>query len=116
MGRQPGEPRGKVVLAPSSSLKAVSRAAGAIAILAGCSVLLGWALEIEGLKRVLPRLVAMNPMTAVAFVLASVSLLLIVGTEPADERLGRIGRGLALAVASVGLVKLVEALFVGDRG
>src|SRR4051794_37851816 len=45
---------------------------GAIGI--GTLVLLGWAFEIEALKRVVPILVAMNPLTAVCFILAGAAL------------------------------------------
>ncbi len=78
-------------------------------------MLLGWTLDIDVLKRVLPGLIAMNPTTAIAFVLASASLLLV-QVEPAAERLHRIGRGLALAVALVGLLKLVGILSGWDPG
>lgn len=47
-------------------------------ILAGCIdglVLIGWAIYSDGLKRILPRLAATNPLTAVAFISSGVSLL-----------------------------------------
>ncbi|HEX8551403.1 MAG TPA: PP2C family protein-serine/threonine phosphatase [Abditibacteriaceae bacterium] len=45
-----------------------------IAIVVGCSVLAGWAFDWENFKRILPRLVAMNPATALCFVAAGASL------------------------------------------
>lgn len=81
----------------------VWRGAGALAALTGGLVLVGWALDVEVLKRILPGLVAMNPVTALAFVLAGASLLLV------GEGRGIVaGRALALVVALVGLLKLVE--------
>ncbi len=66
-------------------------------------MLVRWALDVEVLKRILPGLVAMNPVTALAFVLAGASLLLV------GEGRGIVaGRALALVVALVGLLKLVE--------
>ena len=47
-------------------------AASTTAILVGCSTLVGWGLNIDILKRILPGLVAMNPVTAIAFILAGV--------------------------------------------
>ena len=42
--------------------------ASALAILVGCMVVVGWTLDVGVLQRVLPGLVAMNPVTAVSFV------------------------------------------------
>jgi hypothetical protein len=42
--------------------------------LLGCLVLLGWTFDVEFLKRIAPSLVAMNPATAIAFILAGISL------------------------------------------
>jgi PAS domain S-box-containing protein len=51
-------------------------AANATALI-GVLVLLGWMLGIEYLKRVLPGMVAMNPMTALGFLLGALSLALV---------------------------------------
>ncbi|UII31283.1 ATP-binding protein [Fulvivirga ulvae] len=40
------------------------------------AVLLGWRLDVDILKRIIPGLVAMNPLTAVCFIMAAISLLL----------------------------------------
>ncbi|SKA92230.1 PAS domain S-box-containing protein [Prosthecobacter debontii] len=55
-------------------LPGISPAASGLAILTAGLVLVGWALDIESLKRVFPGLVSMNPLTAIAFLLAAVSL------------------------------------------
>ena len=60
------------LLDPPALPKIVLKAASAIAILVGCSTLVGWALNIDILKRILPGLVAMNPATGIAFILAGV--------------------------------------------
>ena len=49
--------------------------AGALAILVGGMVILGWALDIAALKSVLPIWVAMKPNTAVAFILIGLAVL-----------------------------------------
>jgi signal transduction histidine kinase len=93
----------------------VLKAASAIAILVGCSVLVGWTLDVDVLKRILPGLVAMNPTTAIAFVLAGMSLWLLRAQNTAS-RLRRIAQGFAFAVALVGLIKLVGILSGWDVG
>lgn len=93
----------------------VLKAASAIAILVGCSVLVGWTLDVDVLKRILPGLVAMNPTTAIAFVLAGMSLWLL-RAQTTASRLRRIAQGLAFAVALVGLIKLVGILSGWDVG
>ncbi len=85
------------------------KTASAIVILVGCTVLVGWTLSIDVLKRILPGLVAMNPTTAITFVLAGMSLWLL-RAEKTASRLRRIAKGLAFAVALVGLIKLVGIL------
>ena len=67
-------------------------AAGAVAGM-GVLVLLGWALDVEFLKSLLhPNRVAMNPLTAVCFVLAGAALWLSRRAEPWPRRDGEDGR------------------------
>ena len=96
-------------------LKVISLTASIAVILVGCLVLVGWMLDIETLKRVLPGLLAMNPIAAIAFILAGVSLRLL-RTERGDQRRLRIAQGCAFAVAMVGLLRLIEVLFGWDVG
>ena len=49
----------------------------AIVSLIGVFVLFGWAFEIDFLKRMVPGYVFMNPVTAVAFILSAIALLLL---------------------------------------
>lgn len=97
------------------SLDLLVKAASAIAVLVGCSVLVGWTLNVESLKRTLPGLVAMNPTTAIAFVLAGLSLWLLQAQNRASGQ-RRIAQGLAFAVALIGLIKLVGILSGWDVG
>ncbi len=76
MGR-PGRPEDDSVPALVSFLKAFSRTSGIVAVFVGCMVLVGWTLDAGALKRILPGLVAMNPITAVGFVLAGISTWLL---------------------------------------
>src|SRR5919199_4664924 len=98
-----------------SALRSISQVASAVVILVGCLVLVGWMLDIETLKRILPGLLAMNATAAIAFILAGVSLRLL-RAERVDQRRLRIAQGCAFAVALVGLLKLIEVLFGWDVG
>ncbi|MGH7365076.1 MAG: response regulator [Candidatus Rokuibacteriota bacterium] len=57
-----------------SSLRSLSRAASLFVVVVGCVVLVGWGLDIAALTSMLPGHVAMNPMTALGFLLAAASL------------------------------------------
>lgn len=92
-----------------------AQAASAIVILISCMVLVGWNLDIETLKSVHPDLTAMNPTTALVFILAGLSLWLL-QTERAIPRMRRIGKVCALAAALVGLLKLSGYLSGWDFG
>lgn len=87
----------------------VVTAASLLALAVSSLVLCGWTLDVEMLKRIFPTLVAMNPITALAFILLSVSLWL-----SSTEHMGRKGRVAAQVcaglVALVGLLKLIEVL------
>ncbi len=73
-------------------------------------VLCGWTLDVEALKRIFPRLVAMNPVTALAFILLSLSLWFSSSENPG--RKARVAAQLCAGiVALVGLLKLTEVLF-----
>ena len=80
------------------------RAAAALVILVALVVELGWALDAPALKSVVPGLVAMNPVTALCFVLLAGALLLHATRDP---RARRLALGLCGVVAGVALVKLV---------
>lgn len=77
----------------------------------GIIVLLGWTFDIEVLKRPIPDLVAMNPLTAICFVLTTLSLLLL--SNPGKTILqNRTGLGLAYLVLALATLKL-GGLIVG---
>jgi signal transduction histidine kinase len=96
----------------TSRLAIVSRAASGLLVLAGGAVLIGWTLGVQPLMRRLPTQTAMNPMTALAFVAAGVSLARLARVPGAREK-PRDGVALALAalVALVGALKLADYLF-----
>ena len=60
----------------------VSRAAAAAVAVLGFAVLLGWALDLQVLKSILPDHVTMKANTAFCFLLAGIALLLSLSREP----------------------------------
>ena len=96
-------------------MRSFSRVASFLAILVGCVVLVGWTLDVGVLQRVLPGLVAMNPVTAAAFVLAGASAWLLQEERP-GRRAHRLARACALVVAVGGLLKLLQMLIGWEFG
>lgn len=88
----------------------VVTAASTLVFVVSSSVLFGWALDVEALKRVFPRLVAMNPVTALAFILLGLSLWLS-RAEDIGRKTRLVARLCAALVAVVGLLKLTEVVF-----
>lgn len=76
----------------------------------GFLVLIGWMIRIPVLKSVLPDLPAMNPTTALTFILAGASLWqLNLGKK--SQRMRLLSQACASAVTLIGLAKLIEYLF-----
>jgi len=99
------------------ALRVFSRFDGRLVAFAGIIVLIGWAIESEVLMRILPGLVAMNPLTAICFVCAGVSLVCFWTAQPhAAPSILRIGQILAAFLIGVGLLKLVDYLFGSHFG
>ncbi len=103
---------------PHSILR-LPRAAGVGVVLVSALVLVGWGFDSERLKRVIPGAVAMNPMTAVAFILSSVGLWLLGADDSDASRLATRRRAAfvcAATVALIGLVRLVGYAARSDPG
>jgi hypothetical protein len=96
-----------------SVLPKITAAAGAFVILVGALVLVGWTLSIEILKRVLPSAVAMNPTTAIAFILAGLAL---VFSQAHRARALHLARACGVFIALIGLLKLSAVLFGWNVG
>ncbi len=99
-----------------AALRRGSRVASVGVIAIGGLVLLGWQLEAPALKSVLPDRVAMNPVTALAFVLSGVSLWLQAPAFPdlPRGRMRRVAQAGAVLAALVGAVTLLGYL-VGEN-
>jgi signal transduction histidine kinase len=78
-----------------------------VAVAVGSLVLMGWSLDNELLKRVVPGLVAMNPMTAILFVCAGLTLALSTKQEHSRSA-SVITKILSGTVALVGLLKFLD--------
>ncbi len=94
-----------------SSVNVFLWAASAAVILGASLVLYGWALDIEGVKSIIPGLPRIMPNTALGLLVAAVSIWLMRVEHPQShlQRLQRrAGQTGALAVALLGLLTLVE--------
>ena len=92
-----------------------SRVVSAIVILIGCTVLVGWMLDIAVLKSVFPGLATMKANTALGFILSGLSLWLL-HTESTAPRTRRIAQACAVIVSLSGLLTLGEYIFGWDLG
>lgn len=86
------------------------RIAAVIAGLVGILVLVGWALDVEMLKRMVPTLVAMNPSTAICFILLGVSVWASHSEDQSTAAITLI-RCTAFVVLVAGSLKLCEIAF-----
>ena len=86
-----------------------------MAILVGCTGLVGWTLDAKIFGPILPGPVAMNPVSAVGLLLAGVSTWLL-QDERAEGRARWISRACAVAVTLFGLVRLIQVLFGLEPG
>ncbi len=96
---------------PDRTLKLVAASGGALVVLTGLSVILGWIIGEPGLARIAPGLVTMKFSTALCLVvvgLADVTLAIPAMQGPWTERLVRVGAGL---VSLLAVTTLVEDVF-----
>ena len=90
-----------------SRLLVVSRAASVLGFVGGGAVLVGWQLDVAVLTSILPGRVAMNPLTALGFMLAAVALWLsLPSASVRGLESSRVVRVAAALVALIGAVTL----------
>src|SRR5215470_14966459 len=93
-----------------AGMRALSRALLRVVLLIGGLALAGWLLNLDALKSILPGRVAMNPLTALAFLVAATSLWLLEAESRGFPRrvwMRRVAWGGAAIVATIGLVTLL---------
>src|SRR5665213_2547333 len=95
-----------------ASLKAFSQIAGIGVILGGCLVLLGWGLNAELLKGGAPGMLAMNPGTALLFLLSGAALVLQM--ERLRPSIRRAGQDLAAALVVAALASVPGSVLQWD--
>ncbi len=93
----------------------IPRAASGLGIFVSCLVLLGWTFDLLVLRSILPGQPQMVPHTAVAFILASVSLWTL-WNEHRSQRSSVVSWVCALAVILIGFLTLSEYLSGLDLG
>lgn len=91
-------------------LLALARIGCTFIVAMSCIVLLSWTLGLPALVRAGPGMVAMNPLTAMALLMAGISLHFSTAPTPPGSRRSRLGQILGLMIALVGALKLAEFL------
>ena len=107
-------------------LPVLTKIASAFVIALSCVVLLGWMFGIPQLIRVVPTMVSMNPLTALALILGGISLLRLGDSElqvikpfslrSVFARQDRLGVVLAGSVLVLGAVMLADAPYTILKG
>jgi len=108
----PSDESGPLVLARAERL--IPQCAAVTAMVAGCAALCGWIVGNDVLKSLVPGLVAMNPVTAVAFVLLGLSLWLSI--LPPTGRRPALAQRCGSVVVLIGLLKLCDVFLGWNSG
>lgn len=77
----------------------------------GFLVLLGWQFDIEFLKRPIPGLVAMNPVTAIGFIISGLAIFFILKSKGNKNLFYWLSIVAALLTVSIGVLKLSDFIF-----
>jgi len=98
----------------AARLETVAWVATVLMVIIPCTVLVGWEIGSERLKRILLGLVEMNPVVATLMIAAAISLTL---TRIKDRRpwMGHVARALAVLMIVVGAIK-IQGFFTGWDG
>jgi signal transduction histidine kinase len=105
-----------IVRAPRAEAARLTAACALVTFGIGVAVLAGWTFGVDAMQRLGLGAIHMLPITAVAFVLASVSLWMQRATARETGYQSLVARGLALLVLTIGLVTLVERVVGWNAG
>src|SRR5258706_4731782 len=97
------------------SFRAFSKYTSIAVIVVGSLALFGWIFDVPALKSVTPGLATMKANTAIAFIVAGVSVFLESNEGP-SRRAHLVARGCAIGVALLGLLTLGETISGADFG
>jgi PAS domain S-box-containing protein len=93
----------------------IARIASLTVILVGCAVLIGWKLELESLKSLIPGLASMKVNTALCFIWAGISLRLLAHRSRSSLK-ARIVNGWAIAITIVALLTICQYVLGSNLG
>lgn len=96
-----------------TSLRAYARIASILVMVVGSIVLMGWILDIPALKSILPIWVTMKANTAIAFILAGLSLWSLQRSRTPPQPLARLCAGLVLAIGLLTLLQYNTGINLG---
>ena len=96
----------------ASALRTTARIGGVVPVMVGALVLIGWAADIELLKRIGPTLTAVNPTTAIGFICLGCSLAILCRRTSSWMR--RIAIALALVPVLLGVSRLLALVGLWD--
>jgi diguanylate cyclase (GGDEF)-like protein len=106
---------GRALSAVVVSLRATARGASIVPIVVGALVLVGWWQDVALLTRIAPSFTAMNPATAVGFILLGAAMTLTTWTSLSPPARGA-AAGVGIVAALLGLSRLIALLFGWDLG
>ena len=96
----------------ATTLRTMANGASVIPVVVGALALIGWSMDVEALKRIVPGLTAMNPATAIGFICLGWSLGVLSAGLAGPVRL--LAQGLALLTVVFGLSRVAALLGFGD--
>lgn len=80
----------------------------------GTLVLIGWQLDVEFLKRPIPNLVAMNPITAVGFILSGIAVFSTLKQKELEDKYKPVAVITSVLMILIGLLKLSDYYFLTE--
>src|SRR3989344_515204 len=100
----------KAQCSASSPIACLPRIASGVVAAIAALVLMGWLMDMDFLKRVMPSSVAMNPLTAVSFILAGIALWISQQETDKTPSRNRIltAKICSMAVVFIGLTRLLQ--------